>query len=171
MTHPGKTFSLLALAALAACANPDRFGGNNTVDLNGQNGVDSATLDSAATNSPTYFSQTNGDRVLFGVDQNTLSASARQTLDRQATWLLDNREYRIVVEGYADERGTREYNLALGARRASSVQQFLIAQGVGPDRIRTVTYGKERPLEICSEETCYAKNRRAVTVLNAGSMS
>jgi len=171
MTYLSKAFALLALVALTACANPDRFGAGNTVDLNSQGGIDSAALGDAAFNSPAYFSQTIGDRVLFAVDESTLSASARQVLEGQATWLLDNRDYQIVVEGHADEQGTREYNLALGARRASSVQQFLIAQGVGPGRIRTVTYGKERPLEICSEEACYAKNRRAVTVLNAGGIS
>jgi peptidoglycan-associated lipoprotein len=170
MTHLSKAFSLLALVALAACANPDRFGGN-TVDLNQQNGIDSSMLDSASINSPAYFSQTIGDRVLFEVDQSTLNPTARQVLEGQAIWLLDNRDYQIVIEGHADEQGTREYNLALGARRASAVQQFLIAQGVRPDRIRTVTYGKERPIEICSEESCYAKNRRAVTVLNAGAIS
>jgi peptidoglycan-associated lipoprotein len=114
-----------------------------------------------------YFNQTVGDRVLFAVDQSTLSREAELTLRSQANWLLENTEYTAVVEGHADEQGTREYNLALGARRASAVQQFLIAQGVAPNRIRTVTYGKERPLAVCSDESCYSQNRRAVTVLNA----
>ena len=77
-------------------------------------------------------------------------------------------QHTVTVEGHADEQGTREYNLALGARRASAVQDFLISQGVGPSRMRTVSYGKERPIEICSDEACYAKNRRAVTVLQMG---
>ena len=105
------------------------------------------------------------------MDESTLGPQARQILQGQAGWLLDNSDYAVIIEGHADEQGTREYNLALSAKRASAVQQFLIAQGVGPSRIRTVPYGKERPLEICSEESCYSKNRRAVTVLNAGGIS
>jgi peptidoglycan-associated lipoprotein len=119
--------------------------------------------------SPAYFNQTVGDRVWFVVDQSTLTDQARATLDGQARWLSANPQYAIIVEGHADEQGTREYNLALGARRASAVQQYLISQGVGPNRIQTVTYGKERPIAVCSDETCYAQNRRAVTVLQAGS--
>ena len=160
---------LLAMLALSACANPGRFGDDtNTVDLNQTNPGDLAALE---TGTPAYFSNTIGDRVLFAVDESTLSAEARQILQGQAGWLLDNGAHSIIVEGHADEQGTREYNLALSAKRASAVQQFLIAQGVGPARIRTVPYGKERPLEICSQEACYAKNRRAVTVLNSGGIS
>jgi len=114
------------------------------------------------------FAATVGDRVLFAVDQSTLSSEARVTLDGQARWLTSNPAYRATIEGHADEQGTREYNLALGARRASSVQQYLVAQGVAPTRLGTVSYGKERPLEICSTEVCFAKNRRAVTVVSPG---
>jgi peptidoglycan-associated lipoprotein len=85
----------------------------------------------------------------------------------QANWLMQNTDYVAVIEGHADEQGTREYNLALGARRASAVQELLVSQGVASNRIRTLSYGKERPIEICSEESCYAQNRRAVTVLTA----
>jgi peptidoglycan-associated lipoprotein len=109
--------------------------------------------------------------VLFLVDQSTLTPSARTTLDAQANWFNNNPEYTAVVEGHADEQGTREYNLALGARRASSVQEYLVSRGVAPTRLRTVTYGKERPLEICSDEACYSQNRRAVTILQAGPVS
>ena len=87
----------------------------------------------------------------------------------QAAWLQANPSYGILIEGHADEQGTREYNLALGAKRASAVQDFLIVQGIPASRLRTVSYGKERPVEVCSDEACYAKNRRAVTVLSAGS--
>ena len=165
MSHIAKALLLVGATGLAACTSPTRFGGDNTVDLNNQAG---ATPEVAAlsASTPAYFTSTIGDRVLFAVDQSTLSPEARQILTGQATWLLDNRDFNIMIEGHADEQGTREYNLALGARRASAVQQFLIAQGVGPARIKTVTYGKERPIEICSEEACYAKNRRAVSVLN-----
>ena len=77
----------------------------------------------------------------------------------------------MIVEGHADEQGTREYNLALGARRANAVQEYLVSRGVSPARVRTVSYGKERPIEICSDESCYAQNRRAVTVVTAGAGS
>jgi len=123
-------------------------------------------------NDPTsiaYFNQTVGDRVLFAVDQSTLSPEARTILQGQAQWLASNPSYAIIVEGHADEQGTREYNLALGARRAAAVQQFLMAQGVAPDRMKTISYGKERPIEVCSDESCYSRNRRAVTVLSMGS--
>ena len=115
-----------------------------------------------------YFQQTVGDRVFFEVDQSTLNDVAQATLREQAGFLLTNVEYTAIIEGHADERGTREYNLALGARRASAVQDFLVSQGVAPNRLRTVTYGKERPIEVCSNESCYSQNRRSVTVLTAG---
>ena len=119
-------------------------------------------------NSVAYFNQTVGDRVLFLVDQSSLTPTAEATLDDQADWLLRNMEYTALIEGHADEQGTREYNLALGARRAASVQAYLISRGVSASRLNTISYGKERPIEICSNESCYAQNRRAVTVLSAG---
>ena len=115
-----------------------------------------------------YFQQTLGDRVFFLVDQSTLSDEARGILTRQAQWLQQNADYAIIIEGHADEQGTREYNLALGARRAASVQQYLLSQGVAGTRMRTISYGKERPIEVCAQEACFAKNRRAVTVLSMG---
>ncbi len=168
MTILPRLLSLALVLGLAACSTPERFrGGDNTVDLNSQAGAN-ANAGAGNPSSPAYFSQTVGDRVLFAVDESTLGAEARRVLDGQANWLLDNREYAITIEGHADEQGTREYNLALSAKRASAVQQYLVARGVAPGRMRTVPYGKERPIEICSNEACYAKNRRAVTVLNAG---
>ncbi|MGB0798696.1 MAG: OmpA family protein, partial [Planktomarina sp.] len=92
-------------------------------------------------------------------------------LDAQASWLNSNPSYQIIIEGHADEQGTREYNLALGFRRARSVQEYLVARGVSHLRLRTRSFGKERPVEICSVEECYSKNRRAVTVLVGGSTS
>lgn len=173
MTLIHKSVALLGLLALAACANPGRFGGGgeNTINLNAQPGIETGVLDASDPSSTAYFTSTVGDRVLFAVDESMLNTQARAILDGQANWLINNSVYTITVEGHADEQGTREYNLALGARRASAVQQYLIAQGVAPDRIRTITYGKERPIEICSEEACYSQNRRAVTVLNAGTTS
>lgn len=160
---------LTGALTLSACANTGAgrfgFGGNDggaTADPGfGTGGASDPT-------SPTYFSQTVGDRVLFPVDQATLTEAGRATLSAQAQWLNANPQYTAVIEGHADEQGTREYNLALGARRAASASEFLISQGVLASRLRTVTFGKERPIEICSEEACYAKNRRAVTVVAAG---
>ncbi|MCQ0970547.1 peptidoglycan-associated lipoprotein Pal [Paracoccus sp. TK19116] len=112
-----------------------------------------------------YFRTVVGDTVLFTADQTTLSAEARTRLAAQAQWLINNTAFNARVEGHADEKGTREYNLALGARRASAVQEYLVAQGVEAGRIRTNTFGKERPLEVCSTEVCFAQNRRAQTIV------
>ena len=118
-------------------------------------------------NSLAYFQQNVGDRVLFPVDQSALTAEARAILTEQAAYLIRNSGFTALIEGHADERGTRDYNLALGARRAAAARDFLVSNGVSADRLRTVSYGKERPIEICSQERCYAQNRRAVTVLIA----
>jgi len=163
---PPLTRSLLivaccAILGLGACT--DRFGGPGS----GAGGAGAAGSASDPS-SPAYFQQSVGDRVLFAVDQSTLSPAAQATLDGQADWLMTNRDYTAVIEGHADEQGTREYNLALGARRANAVQEYLVNRGVAGNRLRVVSYGKERPIEICSNEACYAQNRRAVTVLAAG---
>ena len=164
--------ALVAAIALAGCAGPDRFGsGSGSGSGFGAGAGAGVTGGVNDPTSPAYFQQTVGDRVLFEVDQSTLTSIAENTLAAQARWLTENPEYTAIVEGHADERGTREYNLALGARRASSVQNFLISRGVAPGRLQTITYGKERPLEICSDEACYSQNRRAVTVLTAGGTS
>ncbi len=167
MTYLSKTLILVAGLALSACSQPDRFGGGNTTDLNAARA--GAVVPGSANDptSPLFFQQAVGDRVLFAVDQSSLSATAEETLDGQAQWLMRNVEYNAIIEGHADEQGTREYNLALGARRANSVSEYLIGKGISPARIKVVSYGKERPLEICSAESCYAKNRRAVTVISA----
>jgi peptidoglycan-associated lipoprotein len=172
MNMYSKAFLVVAGLALAACNNPDRFGGGpggtGGAPLNGT-GIDGSAL--GGPNDPTsvaYFNQTIGDRVFFAVDQSTLSPEATATLAQQAQWLQTNSDYAVIIEGHADEQGTREYNLALGARRASAVQNYLISQGVSSSRLRTVSYGKERPIEVCSDEACYSRNRRAVTVLSMG---
>jgi peptidoglycan-associated lipoprotein len=153
------------MIALAACSSPSRFG----ADGEGFGGAGAMQPGSASDPaSPLYFQQTVGDRVLFAVDQSTLDTQSRLVLDGQANWLAANPDYTAVIEGHADEQGTREYNLALGARRANAVQEYLVARGIDANRLRVVSYGKERPLELCSDEACYAKNRRAVTVLAAG---
>ena len=173
MTLFPKALLLIAVLGLAACNNPDRYGAggagpNDGAGLGGT-GIDTNGLgDPSDPRSIAYFNQSIGDRILFAVDQSNLSGEARGVLAGQAQWLQTNSDYAIIIEGHADEQGTREYNLALGARRASAVQDYLISQGVSPSRMRTVSYGKERPLEVCSVESCYAQNRRAVTVLSIG---
>ncbi|NQV21864.1 MAG: peptidoglycan-associated lipoprotein Pal [Rhodospirillales bacterium] len=106
-----------------------------------------------------------GDRVQFGYNEYNLSAEARNILERQAAWLQSNSGVKVVVEGHCDERGTREYNLALGERRASSVKSYLVALGVAGNRITTISYGKERPIAFGSNEADWAKNRRGVSVV------
>jgi len=173
MTPIRFAFGLAALVALTACANPDRFGDDTVTDptLTDQDTFTGDLTDPTNPKSPTYFSQTVGDRVLFVVDQSTLSPAAQGVLQGQAQWLRDNPEYSAKIEGHADEQGTRVYNFNLGERRANAVREYLISQGIAGTRLTTISYGKERPLEICSEESCYAKNRRAVTVLQAGPTS
>ena len=107
-----------------------------------------------------------GDRVFFDFDKYTLRADAKATLDKQAAWLKAYPNYSLTIEGHADERGTREYNLALGEKRANSVKEYLIAGGVAASRVKTVSYGKERPVALGSNEAAWSQNRRGVTVLN-----
>lgn len=165
-----KTMTLLCVGlALAACTNPNRFGeGSSNLNGGDQIGMGSGMGDGSASDprSPAYFQQTVGDRILFVINTYNLTPDAQRILDGQAQWLLTNRDYNAVIEGHADEQGTREYNLALGARRANSVQEYLLSQGVPANRLRTISYGKERPIEICSSEACYSQNRRAVTVIS-----
>ncbi|MEM7547333.1 MAG: peptidoglycan-associated lipoprotein Pal [Pseudomonadota bacterium] len=112
-----------------------------------------------------YFQQTVGDRVFFETDSSRLTGVGQQTLQRQAQWLAENPGVNGVIEGHADERGTREYNLALGARRAEAARSYLISQGVAAGRLNTISYGKERPESLCSAESCWTQNRRGVTVI------
>ena len=169
-----KALLILLTLSTAACTRPDRFG-DGADGADGTAGTAGAAVqDLTGANDPTspqYFAQTVGDRVLFAVDSSTLTPEGQATLAGQAQWLMTNVEYRGVIEGHADEQGTREYNLALGARRANAVQEYLISQGVPSNRLRVVSFGKERPIEICSEESCYAKNRRAVTVVSVEPVS
>jgi peptidoglycan-associated lipoprotein len=106
-----------------------------------------------------------GDRVFFGYDHYDISDEAKATLEKQATWLKQYANLNISVEGHADERGTREYNLALGERRANAVKNYLVALGIAPSRISTISYGKERPAVVGSNEAAWAQNRRGVTVV------
>ncbi|WP_297298072.1 peptidoglycan-associated lipoprotein Pal [uncultured Methylovirgula sp.] len=148
--------ALGAALAMAACAkNPGADG------LAGGYGT-------ATPGSPQDFSQNVGDRVFFDTDSTELTPTAQATLDKQAAWLQQYGRYNFVVEGHADERGTREYNFALGARRAERVKEYLASRGVAAERIRTISYGKERPVAVCNDISCWSQNRRAVTDLNPG---
>ncbi len=153
---------LAAVLALGACQNGGIFGGAG-------NGPDQAPGNgSIQESSLAFFSNTIGDTVLFAVNQDTLSPEAKAVLDAQVAWLNQYPDHTIIIEGHADEQGTREYNLSLGARRAAAVQNYMIAAGLLPSRLSIISYGKERPLEICSTEVCWSKNRRAVTVVAGG---
>jgi peptidoglycan-associated lipoprotein len=112
-----------------------------------------------------------GDRVFFETDSTDLTPTATATLDKQAQWLSRYPRYTFLIEGHADERGTREYNYSLGARRSQSVKEYLISRGIGSNRLRTLSYGKERPVAVCNDISCWSQNRRAVTVLDNASGS
>ena len=168
-----KATLLLLMLATAACTNPNRFGAGGAGGA-GAGGFDATTGMAGSPRdprSPAFFNQTIGDRVLFAVDQSTISPEGRTILDGQAQWLLTNADYRAVIEGHADEQGTREYNLALGFRRANAVREYLVSRGVPSARLEVTSYGKERPIEVCSNEACYSQNRRAVTVLSFSAMT
>ncbi len=111
-----------------------------------------------------------GDRVFFDFDQYNLKSSSQATLERQAAWLKTYSGVTLTVEGHCDERGTREYNLALGARRANAVKDYLVSLGVDPSRVTTISYGKERPAELGSNEAAWAANRRGVAVVTSGAV-
>jgi peptidoglycan-associated lipoprotein len=171
MTHAMTKPALLAcLLGLAACAQPappppvvDPYAQTGAGAVY-QGNLPGGVLGAEAT--AQYFTGQVGDTVLFAAEQTALTPEARSILTRQAQWLNQHTNFTAVVQGHAEETGTREYNLALGARRASAVQEYLVAQGVAPGRIRTLSFGKERPAETCSDESCYARNRRAVTVVS-----
>jgi peptidoglycan-associated lipoprotein len=112
-----------------------------------------------------------GDRVFFESDSSDLTPTATATLDRQAQWLSRYPRYVFVIEGHADERGTREYNFSLGARRGQTVRDYMASRGISSSRMRTVSYGKERPVAVCNDISCWSQNRRAVTVLDTGAGS
>jgi peptidoglycan-associated lipoprotein len=116
--------------------------------------------------SPRDFITRAGDLVYFSTDSSELSIESQQTLVNQAKWLKQYPDNGIIIEGHADERGTREYNIALGARRAQAVRAFLVQQGINAARIRTASYGKERPVAVCNDISCWSQNRRAQTVVN-----
>ncbi|EKF40703.1 peptidoglycan-associated lipoprotein Pal [Nitratireductor indicus] len=154
------SIALVAALALAGCANQKTVP-NSAADL----GLGGA---GGPPGSQQEFTVSIGDRIFFDTDSSLIRADAQGILSRQAQWLNKYTSYTITVEGHADERGTREYNLALGARRAAAARDFLVARGVAGNRIRTISYGKERPVATCDDISCWSQNRRAVTVLNGG---
>jgi peptidoglycan-associated lipoprotein len=167
MTHKILT-ALAAALLLAACSSTPEETASTTGD--GTTTTSSTTSGMTTTavtpGSAAEFVQNVGDRVFFGYDSYELTTDAQATLERQATWLKTYPAVTIVVEGHCDERGTREYNLALGERRAAAVANYLVALGVDPNRIQTISYGKERPAVDGHDETAWSQNRRGVTVPN-----
>ena len=161
---------ILAIVAatflLAACETASQVSGDSASTSASNTASSSSASSSAADKTPAEKLAQVGDTVNFDFDSAELSVSARSTLNRQAAFLSLNPDLMIVIEGHADERGTREYNLALGDRRATSVRDYLVAKGINSARVRTVSYGKERPAVAGSDEAAWAKNRRAATVLN-----
>ncbi|MEL7347005.1 MAG: peptidoglycan-associated lipoprotein Pal [Pseudomonadota bacterium] len=167
------TAAVALTLTLAACSNTDE-----TVDPSGTAGVSSAAtgggIDSSglpAPNTVAYFNTVIGDRVFFQTDSSSLTPAGQDILFQQAEWLRAQAGTTVTIEGHADERGTRDYNLALGARRAEAVRSFLVAQGVPADRLSTVSFGKERPVSLCSNESCWSENRRGVSVIAGGPVS
>src|SRR5689334_1979138 len=145
---------IVAGLSLAACAN------------NPMQGANAGLAGAAAPGSAQDFVVNVGDRVFFESDSTELTAQSVATLDKQAQWLQHYSQDTFTIEGHADERGTREYNIALGARRAQTVRDYLSSHGVSAQRMRTISYGKERPVAVCNDISCWSQNRRAVTVLN-----
>lgn len=157
--RPMRTVFIVALAALtiAGCARNQQNLPNNPSDLGLTAG--------AVPGSSQDFTVNVGDRIFFDTDSTVIRADAQTILTRQAQWLNQYPNYAITIEGHADERGTREYNLALGARRAAATKAFLVGQGVSAARVKTISFGKERPVATCDDISCWNQNRRAVTAL------
>ncbi|MEL7047506.1 MAG: peptidoglycan-associated lipoprotein Pal [Pseudomonadota bacterium] len=151
----------LAVSLQACAANQ---AGPESAQL-GPGGAGSASV--ARPGTQRDFSVNVGDIVYFSTDSSDVTPEAQQTLQKQAQWLKQYPQFTITIEGHADERGTREYNIALGARRATAVRNFLSRNGINASRIRTISYGKERPVAVCDDISCWSQNRRAQTVLNS----
>lgn len=160
-----KTLALIAAVTLSlgACAR------TGAEDGAGAGGAGRYGAGQAAPGSTQDFAQNVGDRIFFETDSVTLTSTATATLDKQAAWLQRYTNHSILMEGHADERGTREYNFALGAQRAQAARDYLVARGISASRFRTTSYGKERPVAVCNDISCWSQNRRAVTVLGGAS--
>src|SRR5271167_5036197 len=162
MKHPMRILQGLKLAAALAVALSMGACAKNPL-------TDGAMASAATPGSQQDFIVNVGDRVFFESDSSDLTPQGRDTLDKQAQWLNQYSRYAFTIEGHADERGTREYNIALGARRAQTVQAYLVSRGVMAQRMHTISYGKERPVAVCNDISCWSQNRRALTVLNQNS--
>ena len=149
--------TIKALAAIAALTVMAACSSNNEAAAPSSTNVTPGSI--------ADFKQNVGDRVYFDTDQSSVREDGRQTLNKQAEWLKKYTNYPITIEGKCDERGTREYNLALGERRANAVKQYLVAQGVPAQRVNTISYGKERPEVVGSDEGAWARNRVGITAL------
>jgi len=155
------TIAILGAAAfLAACSDSDTM-----VDPSAAAGANTGQVGGPTPNTVEYFNVVVGDRVFFDTDQHDLTSEAQFTLSKQAQWFAANPGSSASIEGHADERGTREYNLALGARRANSIHAYLVGQGVDASRLRAVSFGKERPVALESSESGWSQNRRGVTAV------
>ena len=173
-------YSFLIILLLSACetASQKVVGGSATSNANGSSASSSKVSSSkeSAANKSSLFGQAKetaadkliavGDRVLFGYDSAKLDESSKILIDAQSRFLRVNNDLNFVIEGHTDERGTREYNLALGKQRATAVRDYLVIQGIDPDRIKVISYGKEKPAVVGSNSMAWSKNRRAVTVIN-----
>ena len=144
---------IMGALAIASCAKQ-------------QNDQTGALAGSAAPGSQQDFVVNVGDRVFFETDSSELTPQGRETLNKEAQWLNRYNRYAFTIEGHADERGTREYNIALGARRAQTVREYLVSRGVMAQRMHTISYGKERPVAVCNDISCWSQNRRAVSALD-----
>jgi peptidoglycan-associated lipoprotein len=169
----GRYLIVLAVAAasalLGACA--DKTNGSGSASLLGGDGSGGFGRGSATPGTAEDFKSGARDMVYFSSDSSDLTPEAEQTLVQQARWLQQYPQHQIMVEGHADERGTREYNLALGARRAQTVRNYLAKQGIAHARMRTISYGKERPVAVCDDISCWSQNRRVQTVLGGSAIS
>ncbi len=163
-------FRALGLAAMALLA---LFAGGLGGCANNEN-PDTALADGKGPITPGTqrdFSVNVGDLVYFSSDSSDLTPESQATLQKQVQWLRQYPQFTVTIEGHADERGTREYNIALGARRATTVRNFLAQNGIQASRLRTISYGKERPVAVCNDISCWSQNRRAQTVLNSRAAS
>ncbi len=160
---------LIAASLLAACSakkNGDSFGLNGSANGDNPNAIGYAADGPVTPGTVRDFSVNVGDKVYFKTDSARLTPDAIETLTQQARWLNQYPNHTITIEGHSDERGTREYNLGLAAKRAQAIKQFLARQGVNAARLRTLSYGKERPVATCNDISCWSQNRRGVTLLN-----
>lgn len=169
ITFPFAALLAMLLLTLGGCAGfLDGSGFFSSEETPGTGTTESEPINQSAAAAPGSVDDLEvnvGDRIFFATDRSTLDSAAQETLRRQAAWLKRYSDIVVRIEGHADERGTREYNLALSQRRANEAREFLVGLGIASNRISIIPYGKERPLALCSNENCWKQNRRAVTTV------